>query len=711
MLWRGGGVMAIAEGRDGGAMLSGCVLGGSSSNSPAALVAGGDVGEDGGAITMGAWASSLLEWVATTASTTTTPPHNTLKMSGVHSASDFQYTRKNIRSRPKGVSSPQICPYNCCDRQAPPNPYNLSFRPCWYSRPGTGRHCSFSLDTGCFWLIGRPKLLGQACKSARRVFYPLAYLPMTLKPTPVALQAGWSAASEALDIRSTEAARAWGLDYVELSEFTPEVELLSRFPAPALFRHAVLPLTRSGDRVRIALSDPRNFGVLEELTAFSGVLLEPVLADRIQIERHLRAHFGVGGGTVQDLLANDDNDHDLQPTTNEVADAEETASVIKLVNELLSDAVRQEASDIHLEPDAMRMVVRFRVDGVLHPQATPAELHRFRSAMISRLKIMARLNIAEKRIAQDGGFRIHVQQRELDVRVSVIPMQHGEGVVMRLLDKSRMQLTLPGLSVPAPIQVAWSKLIHQPHGMLLVTGPTGSGKTTTLYASIQQINSDDKKIITIEDPIEYTLRGTNQIQVHTKVGLTFASGLRSVLRHDPDVILIGEVRDQDTASACIQASLTGHLVLSTLHTNDAVGAYTRLVDMGVERFLVASTVHGVLAQRLVRRLCMHCKAVQPMDQLTIPNDFPGETGQTLYRAQGCRLCNHTGFRGRIGIFELLQSSSEIRRLVLTGASHDELRSAALAQGMTTLRQSGWQRVLAGETTIEEVLRVATSELD
>ncbi|MCC6511633.1 MAG: type II/IV secretion system protein [Pirellulaceae bacterium] len=536
---------------------------------------------------------------------------------------------------------------------------------------------------------------------------------MTIKTTPNALQTGWPIAAEALDICSTEAARVWGLDYVELSEFTPEVELLACFPAPALFRHAVLPLTRSGDRVRIALSDPRNFGVLEELTAFSGVLLEPVLANRTQIERHLRAHFGVGGGTVQDLLASEDNAGESQPTTNQIADAEETASVIKLVNELLSDAVRQEASDIHLEPDAMRMVVRFRVDGVLHPQATPAELHRFRAAMISRLKIMARLNIAEKRIAQDGGFRIHVQQRELDVRVSVIPMQHGEGVVMRLLDKSRLQLTLPGLSVPTHIQSAWSKLIHQPHGMLLVTGPTGSGKTTTLYASIQEINSDDKKIITIEDPIEYTLRGTNQIQVHTKVGLTFASGLRSVLRHDPDVILIGEVRDQDTASACIQASLTGHLVLSTLHTNDAVGAYTRLVDMGVERFLVSSTVHGVLAQRLVRRLCMHCKVPQSVDQVTIPSDFcfPEGAGHTLFRAQGCRLCNHTGFRGRVGIFELLQSSSEIRRLVLAGASHDALRTAALAQGMSTLRQSGWQRVLAGETTIEEVLRVATSELD
>lgn len=537
-----------------------------------------------------------------------------------------------------------------------------------------------------------------------------------VKTSPNSPAGNWKPIVDDFDVRSAEGARQWGLEFVELNDFVPSADLLATFPAPVLFRHAVLPLDRRGERVRIALSDPRNFGVLEELTAFSGVLLEPVLASRPQIEQHLRTSFGVGGGTVQDLLDQDDHSHDGRVGEVEVVDANETASVIKLVNELLSEAVRQAASDIHLEPDAQRLIVRFRVDGVLHPQATPPELHRFRSAIISRLKIMAKLNIAEKRIAQDGGFRIHVQQRELDVRLSVIPMQFGEGVVMRLLDKSRVQLTLDGLSVPTQVRSQWNTLIQQPHGMLLVTGPTGSGKTTTLYASIQAINSQDKKIITIEDPIEYTLPGTNQIQVHTKVGLTFASGLRSVLRHDPDVILIGEVRDQDTASACVQASLTGHLVLTTLHTNDAVGAFTRLADMGVERFLVSSTVHGVLAQRLVRRLCEQCKvqdkvhrAELPVDLGTIADQFAA--GAAIYRAAGCRSCNHTGYRGRVGIFELLQSSTEIRRLVSSGASHDELRRAALAQGMQTLRQSGWQRVLAGETTIAEVLRVATSELE
>lgn len=537
-----------------------------------------------------------------------------------------------------------------------------------------------------------------------------------MKTSPNTPAGTWSPIVEDLDVRSAEAALQWGLEFVELIDFAPSPDLLAKFPAPVLFRHAVLPLDQQGERVRIALSDPRNFGVLEELTAFAGVLLEPVLASRIQIEQHLRACFGVGGGTVQDLLDQDDSSHDGRANVVAVVDANETASVIKLVNELLSEAVRQGASDIHLEPDAQRLVVRFRVDGVLHPQATPPELHRFRSAIISRLKIMARLNIAEKRIAQDGGFRINVQQRELDVRLSVIPMQFGEGVVMRLLDKSRVQLTLNGLSVPTQVREQWQKLIQQPHGMLLVTGPTGSGKTTTLYASIQAINSQDKKIITIEDPIEYTLPGTNQIQVHTKVGLTFASGLRSVLRHDPDVILIGEVRDQDTAAACVQASLTGHLVLTTLHTNDAVGAFTRLVDMGVERFLVSSTVHGVLAQRLVRKLCEQCKIPDSIDSAALPSDLAAMSVQSgwnpiIYRGVGCRHCNQTGYRGRVGIFELLQSSADIRQLVSSGASHDQLRRTALAQGMLTLRQSGWQRVLAGETTIAEVLRVATSELE
>ena len=537
-----------------------------------------------------------------------------------------------------------------------------------------------------------------------------------MKTSPNHAAGTWSSIVDDIDVRSAEAAHQWGLEFIELNDFVPSPALLAKFPAPVLFRHAVLPLEQHGDRIRIALSDPRNFGVLEELTAFSGVLLEPVLANRTQIQQHLRTSFGVGGGTVQDLLAQDDMAVEARRGEVEVVDANETASVIKLVNELLSEAVRQSASDIHLEPDSQRLVVRFRVDGVLYPQATPPELHRFRSAIISRLKIMARLNIAEKRIAQDGGFRINVEQRELDVRLSVIPMQFGEGVVMRLLDKSRVQLTLDGLSVPTQVRDKWHKLIQQPHGMLLVTGPTGSGKTTTLYASIQAINSQDRKIITIEDPIEYTLPGTNQIQVHNKVGLTFASGLRSVLRHDPDVILIGEVRDQDTASACVQASLTGHLVLTTLHTNDAVGAFTRLVDMGVERFLVSSTVHGVLAQRLVRRLCTHCKQPVKLTNDELPSDLASlcqadaPTG-VLHQAVGCRHCNHTGFRGRVGIFELLLSTTEIRQLVSSGASHDELRRLALAQGMMTLRQSGWQRVLAGETTIEEVLRVASSEFE
>ncbi len=550
------------------------------------------------------------------------------------------------------------------------------------------------------------------CTARRRP----ALLVKSLILKPQSTYTAWNgmpapAASGGVAECSAEMAAAWGMEFVDLTSQRCNPTLMARFPTQVLFRHSVLPLDQVGDRIRIAMSDPRNLSVIEELTAFSGLLLEPVVADRQLIEKHLRMQFGVGGGTVQDLLRQDDVFEDpISGESEQHVDASETASVIKLVNELLSEAVRQEASDIHLEPDDDRLSVRFRVDGVLHPQATPPELHRFRSAIVSRLKIMSRLNIAEKRVAQDGGFRIQVQQRDLDVRVSIIPMQGGEGVVMRLLDKSRMQLSLESLSIPQRILSTWLSLVEQPHGMLLVTGPTGSGKTTTLYGSINHINTRDRKIITIEDPVEYTLRGINQIQVHTKVGMTFASGLRSVLRHDPDVILIGEIRDSETAAACIQASLTGHLVLSTLHTNDSVGAYTRLVDMGVERFLVSSTVHGVLAQRLVRRLCDKCKTPTENSELSLPADFPSETG-TIFRAIGCRACNQTGYRGRVGIFELMRSSSELRRLVACGASHEQLRSAAIAEGMISLRQSGWQRVLNGETTVEEVLRAATTELE
>ncbi len=350
-------------------------------------------------------------------------------------------------------------------------------------------------------------------------------------------------------------------------------------------------------------------------------------------------------------------------------------------------------------------------DGILHTQPTPPEINHFQAAIISRLKIMARLNIAEKRLPQDGRIKLKVRGREVDVRVSVIPMIHGEGLVMRILDKGSMVFDLQRLGMSQETHNTFSKLIRLPHGIILVTGPTGSGKTTTLYSSLIEINSPDTKIITTEDPVEYQLEGINQIQVHPKIGLTFSNSLRSILRHDPDVVLVGEVRDLETAENAIQASLTGHLVFSTLHTNDAAGAYTRMVDMGVEPFLVASTVEAVMAQRLVRRLCPLCRESYTPDADEIADDFPWDqlNGRPLYRARGCRECRDVGYRGRMGIYELLVTTEKIRELAHVRATSWEIKKAALEEGMHTLRHDGWLRAMSGDTSVEEVMRVTKSD--
>jgi general secretion pathway protein E/type IV pilus assembly protein PilB len=384
-----------------------------------------------------------------------------------------------------------------------------------------------------------------------------------------------------------------------------------------------------------------------------------------------------------------------------------------LVNEILLEAIEARASDIHIESQPSGLKIRYRIDGILHPQPVPPEITRFQAAIISRIKIMARLNIAERRLPQDGRIQLKVKGREVDVRVSVIPMIHGEGVVLRLLDKGAMEFTLSKLGMEEEIYQKYQQLIRLPHGIILVTGPTGSGKTTTLYSSLLEIRSEETKIITTEDPVEYRLEGINQIQVHPKIGLTFANSLRAILRHDPDIVLVGEIRDLETAENAIQAALTGHLVFSTLHTNDAATAFTRLVDMGVEPFLVSSTVEAVMAQRLVRTLCPHCKQPFTPARDDLPRDFPYEqlmaTGGKIYRPVGCRACRHVGYLGRVGIFELLISSDRIRQLAHDRATAWEIRRAALEEGMTTLRQDGWRKVLTGRTTIEEVLRVTKGD--
>ena len=506
-------------------------------------------------------------------------------------------------------------------------------------------------------------------------------------------------------------AARFGMLCMDLEQHTVDLQLLQLFPVQDLFRESVLPLSRNGNRAVVAVADPLNLTALQELTVRTGLYLDPVVAAPEQIQRLLKNALGLGGGTVQELMAMSKEEIDtLQAVAgDEIGDASQASSVVKLVNELLLEAIEQKASDIHIEPEEADLQIRFRVDGMLQIQPMPAEIQRFRAAIVSRLKIMARMNIAEKRLPQDGRIRLTVRSREVDIRVSVIPMLHGEGVVMRLLDKSRNSLSLQAVRFPPELQQHWQKLIHRPHGLILVTGPTGSGKTTTLYSSLCEIRRPDLKIITIEDPVEYNLQQISQIQVQSQIGLNFAAGLRSILRHDPDVVLIGEIRDPETATSAIQASLTGHLVFSTIHTNDAASTFTRLVDMGIEPYLVASTLQGVLAQRLVRRLCPHCRIAYTPDAEHVPEDCRLPAGQQLWKASGCRECRGSGYNGRIAIFELLITGSRIRSLCMQRADAVEIQNEAIRQGMQSLRQNGWQRVLAGETSLDELIRVCPLE--
>ncbi|GIX03075.1 MAG: general secretion pathway protein GspE [Planctomycetaceae bacterium] len=506
-----------------------------------------------------------------------------------------------------------------------------------------------------------------------------------------------------------------GMDYVDVKKEQIDREVLSLFPTSAVFKYSMLPLYRRQGRVVIAVSDPFQLEALEELSLASGQLLEPVLARKSDVVEMIKDHLGLGGDTLNELVAQRaaDGVELLSEVAHDDSDLEqmaEAASVIKLVNELLVEACEQGASDVHIEPQENGLIIRFRVDGVLRIQPVPESITHFYAAIVTRLKIMSKLNIAEKRVPQDGRIKLKVSGREIDVRVSIIPMVHGEGVVLRLLDKGRMVFNLANVGMPPDMAREFHELINLPHGILLVTGPTGSGKSTTLYSALNEIKDPSIKIITVEDPVEYQIPGICQIQVHTKVGLTFAAGLRSILRHDPDVILIGEIRDSETAESAIQAALTGHMVFSTLHTNDAPGAFTRLVDMGVEPYLVASTVEGVLAQRLVRVLCPYCKEKYKPAPGTLPPDFPHQQVEYLYREKGCRECRQTGYIGRRAIFELLRTDQEIGRLCVARASSAEIRNYALKKGMTTLRQSGFTRVLDGTTSLDEVLRITRRDV-
>jgi len=504
-----------------------------------------------------------------------------------------------------------------------------------------------------------------------------------------------------------------GLEFVDLAETEVDLALLAGFPQKYIHRETLFPVRQENGTLVVATSDPFNLYPLDELSVATGLTVVPVLAARAEIAKLIKTHLGVGSETVEGLLAQTGGAsvellEEIETDGSELSELAQEPSVVRLVNEILLEAIELRASDVHIEPQQSDLRIRYRIDGVLHAQPVPPEISRFQAAIISRLKIMSRLNIAERRLPQDGRIELRVSGREVDVRVSVIPMIHGEGIVLRLLDKGGMEFTLSSLGMEDDLYRTYRELIQLPHGIILVTGPTGSGKSTTLYSSLLEIRSDETKIITTEDPVEYQLDGINQIQVHPKIGLTFGNTLRSILRHDPDIILVGEIRDLETAENAIQASLTGHLVFSTLHTNDAAGAYTRLVDMGVEPFLVSSTVEAVMAQRLVRTLCSQCKRPYRPTPEELPDDFPLDQLQDdrpIYRAVGCRACRQVGYSGRLGIFELLTTTERIRRLAHDRASTWAIKQASLEEGAQTLRHDGWNKVLAGKTSVDEVVRV------
>lgn len=526
-----------------------------------------------------------------------------------------------------------------------------------------------------------------------------------------AVQLGFLSEETALRALANEV----GLEFVDLVDAEIDLSLLKDFPSRFVHRELLFPIRRNNGHLVVATSDPFNLYPLDELSAATGLTVVPVLASREEIAKRIKSHLGVGSETIDGLLAATDDRIELEQPIDDDAELSEMAeepSVVRLVNEILLEAIELRASDVHIESQHSGLRVRYRIDGVLHLQPMPPEIHRFQAAIISRLKIMSRLNIAERRLPQDGRIQLRTGGREVDIRVSVIPMIHGEGIVLRLLDKGAMEFKLGKLGMEPDLYAKFRELIQLPHGIILVTGPTGSGKSTTLYSALLEIKNDETKIITTEDPVEYQLDGINQIQVHPKIGLTFGTSLRSILRHDPDIILVGEIRDLETAENAIQASLTGHLVFSTLHTNDAAGAYTRLVDMGLEPFLVSSTVEAVMAQRLVRTLCKHCKQpYHPADE-ELPADFPRDAlaGSPLHRAVGCRECRQVGYRGRVGLYELLVTTEEIRQLSHERVSSWAIQEAAVRQGMRTLRDDGWVKVLDGRTTVDEVLRVTKGKI-
>ena len=509
-------------------------------------------------------------------------------------------------------------------------------------------------------------------------------------------------------------AKAMQVPFVRVGERPIAGEILEKIPTKAVFQYNVVPIGIENGALRVATSEPFRPGLADSLRLASGLRVKFALSPAADVEKASKKFYGVGADTLDRLIADNQIDLDAEsgPSVGDLSNLDQEASVVKFVNQIIWECHHDRGTDIHIEPMENDLRIRYRIDGVLHPTPLPPQMKRFQSAIISRIKVMAGMDIAEKRLPQDGRISLKVKGEEIDVRVSTMPTVYGESVSLRLLMRSSGMYGMDKLGLFKDDEDVLHRLIRRPHGILLVTGPTGSGKSTSLYAWLHTINSVDKRILTVEDPIEYEMAGINQIQMKPEIGLTFAVGLRHILRQDPDVIMVGEIRDQETADIAIRAALTGHLVFSTLHTNDSAGGVTRLVDMGIEPFLVASSVEALVAQRLVRRLCPKCKRAWTVEMPFLESiGFPISkllTG-TICEPVGCEECRGTGYAGRTGIYEILLVSDAIRQMIVERRSAADIKVHALEHGMRTLRTDGWRKVLAGVTTLEEVLRVTSED--
>jgi general secretion pathway protein E len=504
-------------------------------------------------------------------------------------------------------------------------------------------------------------------------------------------------------------------DVLSYRDYPKEPVDLDSISLEFMKKSCFVPMSLTDHTFEIAMADPRDLDTIDALKFSYGFTVKVKKGKSDDILDAIERLYGNGRQSLENIIEEAGKDisyegNGAEEDESHLRDLASEAPIIRLVNRLIVDAVEIGASDIHFEPYDAEFKVRYRIDGVLSDVESPPK--QFQSAIISRVKLMAKLNISERRLPQDGRIKLRIRDKEVDFRVSTVPTLFGESLVMRILDRETLLLDLQKLGFPQDILQRFIGLASQPYGMILVTGPTGSGKTSTLYATLSVLNSPENKIITLEDPVEYQLRGVNQIQVNPKIDLTFASGLRSIVRQDPDIILVGEIRDRETADTAIQSALTGHLLFSTLHTNDAPGAISRLLDMKVESFLLSSTLLGILAQRLVRIICPHCKAEMRPDTRLIDSlqlEAHETEGVRFYEGRGCDACRNTGFRGRTGIFEFIAIDDDLRKLINQRASTDQIRALALTKGFATLRRDGWQKVRQGITTVSEVIRVTLAE--